>query len=71
MNMNTQLWSGSMKFTQTGDNMSDYEQWLDVSTEDGGAGKYFVIRTERWAFDTIEELVGLLERVKKALEVEE
>lgn len=31
-------------------------QILECTYEDGGAGKYYVIKTDRWAFDSLEEL---------------
>lgn len=38
-------------------------QTISVSKVDAGAGMYYVIATDRWAFDSIEELVKLLKRV--------
>jgi hypothetical protein len=35
-------------------------QFLEVSSEDAGGGTYYVIKTERWAFDTIQELIDTL-----------
>lgn len=31
-------------------------QILECKFEDGGSGKYYVIETSRWAFDSLEEL---------------
>jgi hypothetical protein len=41
-------------------NSIDSQQLLVISSEDAGAGKYFVIKTERWAFDNIQELIDTL-----------
>ena len=34
---------------------------------DAGGGAFFIIETERWAFDSIDELVELLEKIKAVL----
>jgi len=44
-------------------------QELEIYTEDGGGGVYYVIETERWAFDSIEELTALINKVKLRLEL--
>lgn len=45
-------------YSQDADCCSDGEpQTIEVFTQDGGAGKYFVIKTDRWAFDRIDELI--------------
>ena len=46
-------------------NKTDSGQVLHVSMVDGGGGKYFVIKTKRWAFDSIEELVKTLQDAAK------
>lgn len=44
-------------------------QEIELSTENGGGGSYLVIKTERFAVDDVEELVGpmkkLLERMRE------
>lgn len=62
---------GNMEFTQSSDSLlggSDF-QTLAVHVGDKGAGKYFSIGTLEWSFDTIEELVEILTKVKTAFEV--
>lgn len=54
------LESLSANYTQNADGNSTEIQVLEVSTSDAGGGIYFVIKTERWAFDSIEELITLL-----------
>jgi len=50
-----------IKYTQKGDDASNGEpQVLEVSTEDNGAGIYYVLKTKRWAIDDIDELVEIL-----------
>jgi hypothetical protein len=39
-------------------------QLLEVFTNDAGAGKYIVFKTERWAIDSIDELVEILNHFK-------
>ncbi|MGJ7024940.1 hypothetical protein [Petrimonas sulfuriphila] len=61
-----------MKVTyfQIDDQDRDEYQELEVSTDDNGAGTYYVIRTERWAIDCIDELVSVLKDFEKRLSVE-
>ena len=40
-------------------------QLLTIKTEDGGGGTFFVIETERWAFDDPQELIDLLTDFKR------
>jgi len=56
-------------YSQDADCCSDGEpQTIEVFTQDGGAGKYFVIKTDRWAFDRIDELIELLNNFKQKAE---
>ncbi len=49
-------------YTQNADSCDDKGglQQLKVSTEDAGGGFYFVIETERWAIDSLEQLTEIL-----------
>lgn len=50
-------------FTQDGDAcMSNLDQSLEIESQNAGAGTYYVIKTDRWAFDSIEELVGTIKK---------
>jgi len=49
-----------MTFTQEADCCDNREQYLTIKTQDGGGGDFYVIETERWAFDNIPELIGIL-----------
>lgn len=56
----------TVEYTQDADDTNGI-QTLEVSTDDAGAGKYFVIKTERWAFDNIEEFISLLRDFEKRI----
>lgn len=51
-----------MTFTQDGDCCDGEEQYLTIKTNNGGGGDFYVIETNRWAFDNIPELVTVLMR---------
>jgi len=52
-----------MTFTQDADCCdSGGGQFLKIKTENGGGGDFYIIETERWAFDNIPELVQTLMR---------
>lgn len=52
-------------YSQKCDQTSEHWQVLSIETEDNGGGAYFVIKTERWAFDKIQELIDTLEDFKR------
>jgi len=35
-------------------------QDIEISTKDAGGGIYYIIKTERWAFENIKELTDLI-----------
>lgn len=43
-----------------GCDQGNYGQSLEVKVEDAGGGHYFVLKTERWAVDSPEEMANLL-----------
>ena len=47
-------------FTQESDCCDDKEQYITIKTQNGGGGDFYVIETERWAFDNVPELIGIL-----------
>lgn len=53
------------KYYQNGDSLNTDEQEIEVLTGDAGGGTYFIIKTERWAFDEVQELIDLLTDFKK------
>jgi len=67
--MTPTLFDGKLQYTQESDSCdpNDLGQAIDISAEEGGGGKFFVIKTERWAFDSIGELVELLDDAAKRL----
>ena len=57
----------SVKYTQEADSNSDGLQFLEVSTEDAGAGVYYIMKTDRWAFDNLNDLIKVLNDFEKRL----
>lgn len=51
-------------YTQPDDLSCNYQE-LTIFTDDAGGGKYFVIQTERWAFDNVDELIDLILNFKE------
>jgi hypothetical protein len=45
----------------SGDDFND----IKISTFDGGGGIYYVLETERWAFNDVDELIKLLNDFKE------
>ena len=60
--------SFEMTFSQDADCCTIEDQFLKIKTDDGGGGDFFIIQTERWAFDSIEELVEILNKFKETHE---
>ena len=52
-------------YTQESDCCTIEEQYLTIKTDNGGGGDFFVIETKRWAFDTIDELIEILNKFKE------
>lgn len=63
------LWEGTAEYMQDSDGNAENQlsQVLKVSSKECGDGKYFVIETQRWAFDTIEELITVLRDAEKRI----
>lgn len=63
------LWEGTAEYTQDADSTAEDQlgQVLKVSSKECGDGKYFVIETQRWAFDNIEELISVLRDAEKRI----
>ena len=47
------------------DYQSNGYQSLFLKTDDAGDGKFFIIETTRWAFDSIDELISVLKDFEK------
>jgi hypothetical protein len=52
-------------FAQDADCNSTEDQFLTIKTDNGGGGDYYVIETERWAFDSIDELIEIINKFKE------
>jgi hypothetical protein len=50
------------EYRQDGDSLSTAAQHLVIKSRDAGGGPYYIIETERWAFDSIAELSAMLTR---------
>jgi hypothetical protein len=61
MNPKLRIDSWEKSLSQDGDCWSSDTQYIVVKQDDGGGGPYWIIETDRWAFDSIEELVEMLE----------
>jgi len=58
----------SVEYTQEADSNSNELQFLEVSTEDAGGGMvYYVLKTERWTFDKLKDLIKVLNDFEKRL----
>jgi hypothetical protein len=56
-----------MTFTQDSDCCDSGDgQFLTIKTQNGGGGDFYVIETQRWAFDNITELIMTLKRFEAA-----
>jgi hypothetical protein len=55
-----------MTFTQDADCCDTRDQFLTIKTQNGGGGDFYVIETERWAFDNVKELIMTLKRFEAA-----
>lgn len=64
--MKAEIEEVAITYTQEADSCQedDLQQSLEVSTEDAGSGKYIVFKTDRWAIDSIDELVEILNDFK-------
>lgn len=53
-----------LTYSQENENNNSIIYTLEVSTETQGDGFYFVIKTDRWAFEKVEDLVKVLNDFK-------
>ena len=47
-----------------GNDVNDIQE-LNLSTSDNGGGTYFIIETERWAFDDLNDLINIFNDFKQ------
>lgn len=73
MGTKPELWEGNLTYTQDSDccQSDGLSQNITIRSQDSGSGTFFVIETERWAFDDPKELVALLNEAAKRLGVEQ
>ena len=57
----------SILYSQEGDSCDGEIQDIEIKTQDAGGGKYFAIKTERWAIEDIKELTDLFKDFQKRL----
>jgi len=62
--MNFEVEDVKVTYTQECDESSQDWQSLKIFTNDNGTGKYIVFSTERWAIDSIDELIEILNDFK-------
>lgn len=55
-------------FNQDPDCWSKEDQLLSIETIDSGDGDFFVMNTDRWAFDDIDEVINILNTFKEKYE---
>lgn len=55
-----------LTYTQESDtNSSEGHLDLNIQLEEAGGGYYYVLSTERWAINDVDELINVLEDFKK------
>ena len=60
----------TIEYNQEGDSVLDgLDQTLEISTEDAGSGHYYVIKSDRWAFDSPDELIKILNDFEQRLKL--
>jgi hypothetical protein len=69
--MNNKIEVGAINATyiqdSDGNDRGDLRQAIDVTCEEDRGRKYFVIKTERWAFDKVEDLTDILKDFAKRI----
>lgn len=60
--MKLSLDSWQKNLSQEGDGWSSEDQCITVGQDDCGGGPYWWFKTDRWAFDCIEDVVEMLEQ---------
>lgn len=49
--------------------MTDEVQEISIEMGDVGGGPYFVIKTNRWAFDDVDDLIKILNDFKRKVDL--
>lgn len=58
---------GMIRITQGGDSCDGEIQSLELSSHDAGGGHFYVLETQRWAFDTLQEFIDVLKAIDAKL----
>lgn len=63
------LSAGQLTYTQDNDCCDEgtMGQVIEIESHDGGGGKYFTIKTDRWSFDDAKQLVAMIEDAERRL----
>lgn len=61
----------SITYIQEPDNCSSAEEYqrLKIHIEDAGGGKFIVLNTDRWAIDSIDDFITILQDFKQRIGV--
>lgn len=59
----------TINYSQESEINSDDSNDLELSIHNQGAGFYFVMKTERWAFNDIGELIKIIQDFKTKAEI--
>jgi hypothetical protein len=59
----------TVNYHQDPDPLDTEDQLLELTTEDAGGGMYYVLKTERWAFEDPEELMEILKDFVKRVKL--
>ena len=67
--MKYELGEAEFHFTQDPDSCAehDFPQELVVKVTDAGGGHYIVVETQRWAFDSPDDLAAMVADIRKRL----
>lgn len=60
----------TVNYSQVNEEINDSDNNLELSITHQGAGFYFVMKTERWAFENVGDMIKILEDFKSKSNVE-
>lgn len=69
MGVDIKFWGGELTYSQEADCCDDSfsDQIIKISAVNGGGGMYYYLSTERWAFDSVEQLADFLNKAVERL----
>lgn len=71
MSEKPQLEKAVLTFYQSDEAAAGAYQVLTIASDDAGGGKYFVISTERWSIDSLEDFTALFDRMRASFTAQE